>query len=168
MVKLVIKVSVLLNVCITTCQGNPYYRFINLLYPHLDYCDVIYHKPIYDDFYSNYYSERAKSDPINTNYEFTSTIKSVQYNAALAITGCVRGTSRGKLFLELGLTSLYDRRRLHRFTLFYKILNDLTHQHLRRFIPNSIRRLQSMHTNREETMPTRMLKFRFYQKFLLS
>ena len=32
MVKLVklIKVSVLLNVCITTCQGKPYYIFINL------------------------------------------------------------------------------------------------------------------------------------------
>ena len=62
--------------------------------PHLDYCDVLYHKPTYDDFYSNYYSERAKSDPINTNYEFTNKIDSVQYNAALAITGCVRGTSR--------------------------------------------------------------------------
>ena len=113
MVKLVklIKLSVLLNVCITTCQGKPYYRFKNLLY--LDYFDVIYHKPTYDDFYSNYYSERAKSDPINTNYEFTNKIESVQYNAALAIIGCVRGTSRGKLFLELGLTSLYDRRRLH-------------------------------------------------------
>ena len=80
--------------------------------PHLDYCDVIYHKPTYDDFYSKYYSERAKSDPVNTNHDFTNKIESVQYNAALAITitGCVRGTSREKLFAELGLTSLYDRR----------------------------------------------------------
>ena len=129
--------------------------------PHLDYCDVIYHKPTYDDFYSNYYSERAKSDPINTNYELTNKIESVQYNAALAIIGCVRGTSRGKLFLELGLTSLYDRRRLHRLTLLYKILNDLTPQYPRRFIPNFISRLQSTRTNREETMPTRTLKFRY-------
>ena len=129
--------------------------------PHLDYCDVIYHKPTYDDFYSNYYSERAKSNPINTNYEFTNKIESVQYNAALAITGCVRGTSREKPFLELGLTSLYDRRRLHRLTLLYKILNDLKPQYLRRFIPNSISRLQSTRTNREETMPTRTLKFRY-------
>ena len=108
MVKLVklIKVSVLLNVCITTCQEallQIYRSFI-----HLDYCDIIYHKPTCDDFYSNYYSERAKSDPINTNYEFTNKIESVQYNAALAITGCVWGTSRGKLFLVLGLASLYD------------------------------------------------------------
>ena len=66
--------------------------------PHLDYWDIIYHKPTYDDFYSNYYSERAKSDPVNINYEFTRKIESAQYNAALAITGCVRGTSREKLF----------------------------------------------------------------------
>ena len=127
----------------------------------MDCCDVIYHKPTYDDFYSNYYSERAKSDPIYTNYEFTNKIESVQYNDALAITGCVRGTSREKLFLELGLTSLYARRRLHRLTLLYKILNDLTHQYVRRFIPNSISRFQSTRTNREETMPTRTLKFRY-------
>ena len=129
--------------------------------PHLDYCDVIYHKPTYDDFYSNYYSERATSDPININYEFTNKIKSVQYNAALAITGCVQGTSRGKRFLELALRSLCDRRRLHRLTLIYKILNDLTPQYLTRFIPNCIRRLQSTRTNREETMPTRTLKFQY-------
>ena len=73
----------------------------------------------------------------------------------------MRGTSREKLFLELGLTSLYDRRRLHRLTLLYKILNALTPQYLRRFIPNSISRLQSTRTNREETMPTRTLKFRY-------
>ena len=68
--------------------------------PHLDYCAVIYHKPTYDDFYSNYYSERAKSDPINTNFEFTNKIKSVPYNAALAITGCVQGTSRKNFSLN--------------------------------------------------------------------
>ena len=88
------------NVCITTCLGKPYYRFINILYLYtyvLDYCDVIYHKPTYDDFFSNYYSERAKSDPINTNYEFTNKIESVQYNGALAIQ-VVFGVHQGKKF----------------------------------------------------------------------
>ena len=63
----------------------------------------------YDDFYSNYYSERAKSDPDQ--------IETDLYNAALAITGCIRGTSREKLYSELGLTSLYDRRRFHRLNI---------------------------------------------------
>ena len=109
--------------------------------PHLDYCDVIYHRPTFDDFYSQYYSERSKNDPVNTNFDFTNKIESVQYNAALAITGCVRGTSREKLYAELGLTSLYDRRRFHRLILFYKILNSLTPAYLLHFIPDSVRRI---------------------------
>ena len=52
--------------------------YTSFLRPHLDYCDVIYHKPMYDDFYSKYYSERAKSDPSNTNYDFSRKIESVQ------------------------------------------------------------------------------------------
>ena len=34
----------------------------------------------------------------------------MQYNAALAITGAIRGTSRTKLYSELGLESLKFRR----------------------------------------------------------
>ena len=71
--------------------------FKSFIRPHLDYCDVIYHKPTYDDFYSAYSSERARSDPVNTNYQFTNKIESIQYNAALAITGCIRSTSKEKL-----------------------------------------------------------------------
>ena len=37
-------------------------------------------------------------------------IASVQYNAALAITGAIRVSSRDKLYHELGLESLHDRR----------------------------------------------------------
>ena len=49
--------------------------------PHLDYADII------DD------------QPRNEN--FTQKLESVQYNAALAITGCFRGISREKLYNEL-------------------------------------------------------------------
>ena len=129
--------------------------------PHLDYCDVIYHMPTYDDFYSTYYSDRSKTDPINTNFRFTNKVEAVQYNAALAITGCVRGTSREKLYTELGLTSLYDRRRFHRLSLFYKILNQLTPEYLRQFIPESVRRLQNTRTNRDDVVPTRTQKFKY-------
>ena len=55
-----------------------------------------YHKPTYHDFFSKYYSYRAKSDPSKTNYDFTSKIESVQFNAALAITGCVQSRERSK------------------------------------------------------------------------
>ena len=57
--------------------------------PHLDYADVIYHQP--------------------HNESFTNKIESVQYNAALAITGAIKGTSRERLYQELGLESISDR-----------------------------------------------------------
>ena len=135
--------------------------YISHIRSHLDYCDVLYHKPMYDDFYSNHYSERSKNDPINTNYQFTNKIEAVQYNAALAITGCVRGTSREKLYSELGLTSLYDRRRCHRLHLFYKIKNNLTPSYLRQFIPESAQRQYNTRSIRHDVMPTRTLKFRY-------
>ena len=39
-----------------------------------------------------------------------SKLESVQYNAALGITGAIRGTSQTKLYVELGLESLKARR----------------------------------------------------------
>ena len=51
--------------------------------PHLDYGDIIY-----DQAY---------------NASFQQKVESIQYNAALAITGAIRGTSKEKLFEELGL-----------------------------------------------------------------
>ena len=58
--------------------------------PHLDYGDVIY-----DQHYNNSFHQK---------------LESIQYNAALAITGAIRGSSREKLYEELGLESLKQRR----------------------------------------------------------
>ena len=69
--------------------------------PHLDYSDVVYDKP--------------------NNERFTKNIESIQYNAALAITGTIRGTSREKLYQELGLEYLSSRRWFRRLSIFYKI-----------------------------------------------
>ena len=44
-------------------------------------------------------------------------MESVQYNAALAVTGAIRGTSREKLYQELGLESLRKRRWYLKFNL---------------------------------------------------
>ena len=57
--------------------------------PHLDYGNVIY-----DQHYNSFHQ---KLEPI-------------QYNATLAITGAIRGSSREKLYPELGLESLQQRR----------------------------------------------------------
>ena len=127
--------------------------YISYIRPNLNYWDVIYHKPSYDDFYCACYSESAKTDPVNTNAQFNNKIEAVQYNAALAITGCVLGTSRGKLYSELDLTSLYDRRRFHKLSLYYKILNNLTPEYLRILIPDSIRKSYAMRNDRGNVYP---------------
>ena len=63
--------------------------------PHLDYGDVIYDQP--------------------ENESFSSKIESVQYNASLALTRAITGTSQEKLYQELGLESLRSRRSLRLF-----------------------------------------------------
>ena len=58
--------------------------------PHLDYGDIIY-----DQAYK---------------VSFHQKLESIQYNAALALIGAIRGSSREKLYQELGLESLQLRR----------------------------------------------------------
>ena len=70
--------------------------------PHLDYGDILY-----DQTFNNSFHER---------------LESIQYNAALAITGAIRGSSREKLYQELGFVSLQQRRWYRKRCLFYKII----------------------------------------------
>ena len=65
--------------------------------PHLDYGNVIYDQ--------------------SNNSSLSDKIESVQYNAALEITSAIRGTSKEKLYQELGLDSLRNRRWLRMFYL---------------------------------------------------
>ena len=83
--------------------------------PHLDYGDIIYDNPGCSNF-----SQR---------------LESIQYNAALAITGCIQGTSREKLYNELGLESLSDRRYCRKLCFFYKIINGYAPAYLKRILP---------------------------------
>ena len=45
-----------------------------------------------------------------SNNSFSDKIESIQFNAALAITGTIRGTSKEKLCTEIGLEHLRFRR----------------------------------------------------------
>jgi hypothetical protein len=83
--------------------------------PLLDYGDVIYH---------------------NQREDLMNLVEQVQYKAALIVTGCWQGTSRVKLYDELGWESLSDRRWGRRMTLYYKIVNGLTPAYLFEHVPN--------------------------------
>ena len=94
--------------------------------PHLDYGDVIYHIP------QNVY-EFSHSVVLTNQME---KLESVQYSAALAVTGAWKGASRDRPYDELGWESLNLRRWSRRLILFYKIVNNLTSDYTRHPIPN--------------------------------
>ena len=81
---------------------------------HLDYGDVIFH---------------------NQRVSMMNHIEQVQYKAALIVTGCWQGTSRDKLYDEVGWELLSDRW-FRRLSLFYKISNGYTPSCLSDHIPN--------------------------------
>ena len=68
--------------------------------PHLDNCDVIY-----DQYYNNSFQQQ---------------LESIHYNAALAVTGAIRGSSREKLYQKLGLESLKHQRWLGKLCYFLR------------------------------------------------
>ena len=79
-------------------------------------------------------------------------IESVQYNAALAITGAIRGTSRERIYQELGLEHLSQRRWYRRLCMFWKIVNYLNFPaYLKGYLP----RMQFSHNeNRSKLFAT--------------
>ena len=72
--------------------------------PHIDYGDVTF-----DQAYNKSFHEKLE------NFE---------YNASLAITGAIRGTSKEKLYQELGFESLQHRRWFCKLCTFYKIFKN--------------------------------------------
>ena len=99
--------------------------------PHLDYCDVIY-------------------DQTN-NESFCNKIEKIQDNAALAITGAIRGTSQIKLYKELDLESLRFRRWFRRLCTFFKIKIHCIPKYLLNKIPSSQIHYHTRNTDQGET-----------------
>ena len=95
--------------------------------PHLDYGDILY-----DQTFNNSFHER---------------LESIQYNAALAITGAVRGSSREKLYQELGFESLQQRRWYRKLCLFFKIIKNQSPKYLFELIPTARQAYMTRHKN---------------------
>ena len=123
--------------------------------PHLDYCDFIYHVPKIlrkamqrpdhdndpdvsdDENHPNddndiYEDDDDSNKRLNTRMQ---ALESLQYQAALAVTGAWKGSSTRKIYKELGWESLHHRRWFRRMTQFFKIMNGLTPQYLLDPIP---------------------------------
>ena len=85
------------------------------LRPLIDYRDIIYEQP--------------------QNESFAEKLEGVQYKAALAITGAIQGTSRDRIYQELGLESLKSRRWYKRLSCMFKIMNEHAPNYLINLIP---------------------------------
>ena len=79
--------------------------------PHLDYGDIIYHIP----------QNICEFSQTVTLTNLMEKLESVQYSAALAVTGAWKGTSRQKIYDELGWESLNFRRWSRRLVLFIRL-----------------------------------------------
>ena len=69
------------------------------------------------------------------NKSFHEKLENFQYNASLAITGAIRGTSKEKLYQELGFESLQHRRWFRKLCTFYKIFKNQSPRYLYELLP---------------------------------
>ena len=96
-----------------------------LVRSHLDYCDIIYHMP-----------QVVHPPPLGVSlHNLMESVEKIQYQAGLAITGCWKGTSRTKLYEELGWETLSDRRSNNRVFQIYKIISKTTLSYLKDKLP---------------------------------
>ena len=89
---------------------------------------------------------------------FHQKLESIQYNACLAVTGAIRGTSKEKLYQELGLKSLQLRRWYRKLGMFYKIFKSKSPQNLFKLIPE---KTSSYVTRNAENIPLFHIKHIF-------
>ena len=108
--------------------------------PDLDYGDIVY-----DQAY---------------NASFHQKLDSIQHNAALAITGAIRGTSKEKLYHELGLETLEKRSWYRKLCCFFKILTYKYPKYLFNIIPTSVSTYNIRNTN---NIPLFKVKHNFFQ-----
>ena len=110
--------------------------------PILDYPDIIYDKPHKCSFVEK--GER------------------VQYNACLVITSAFKGTSRKRLYHELGLESLKDKRWHQKLRFFYKIVKVLSPKYVTLYLQlhnNPIYQTRSIAQNIVKHLASRTIDF---------
>ena len=110
--------------------------------PYLDYGDFIYEQAF--------------------NSSFHKKLESIQYIASLAITGAIRGTSREKLYNELGYESLNARRWYKKLSYFYKFYVFKQPEYLSNLIPV---RTPNYRTRNTDEVPYFIIRHNFFKNY---
>ena len=119
--------------------------YMSFIRPHLDYGGIVCNQAY--------------------NASFQQKVESIQYNAALTITGAISGTSREKLFKELGLESLQHSRWYRKLCCFYKIFKNQSPKYLFHIILTLTRTYSTRHAN---SIPHFKVKHSFFKNYLLN
>ena len=113
--------------------------------PRLDYGDILYNQAF--------------------NLSFQQKLESIiQNRACLRITGAIRGTSREKIYQELGLESLQSRRWYRKLAMFYKIYKNKSPFYLFNLIPE---KTSSYATRNVDCIPLIKIKHNFFKNTFL-
>ena len=89
---------------------------------------------------------------------FKEKLEAVQYNACLAITGAIKGTSRERLCRELGLATLNNRRWSRKLFFFNKIIKEFSPSFLQMIL--CFRNVQHYQTRSKSTITIEQIKAR--------
>ena len=100
-----------------------------LVRSHLDYCDAIYHIP-----------SILHQPPLGRTLDsLMEKVEIIQYQAALAITGAWQGSSRSRIYEELGWETFSDRRKCRRSLQVHKIITNSTPPYRKDKLPPNCR-----------------------------
>ena len=118
--------------------------------PHLDYGDIIYHEAYSNTFHQN--------------------LESSQYNACLALSGAISGSSRENIYHELCLESLQHRRWHRKLCLSYKIFKENKPAYLFNLIPTKNSNYNTRNTDKITLFHTKhnFFKNSFFHPLLLN
>ena len=110
--------------------------------PHLDYGDIIY-----DESY---------------NETFHQQLESIRYSVCMALSEAIRGSSREKLYHELGQKSLQCQRWYRKLCLFYKIFKENKLFYLFNLIPSKNSNYNTINTDKITPFHTKHNFFKNY------
>ena len=93
---------------------------------------------------------------------FHHNLESIQFNTCLVIAGAIWGTSKEKLYQELGLESLHLRLCYRKQGMFYKIYKNKTPQYIFKLIPE---KTHVYATRNVDNIPCFKIKHNFFKNY---
>ncbi|MCG8111689.1 MAG: hypothetical protein N0E59_13095 [Candidatus Thiodiazotropha taylori] len=108
--------------------------YVSLVLPLIEYCDSVWDK---------------------ATYESKNKLDAIHVEAARTVTGATKLCSVEKLLTDLGWDTLQARRNKHKLVIFYKLINGISPDYLRDFVPPLVQettRYSLRHSNDIQTM----------------